>query len=54
MHTDKDKDGKISISELTPDEAGLIQAAVNMLAELTDKKEHARFLRKLAMQIDKV
>lgn len=53
MQTTTISDGTITINDLTPDEAGLIQAAVMQLAEQTDNKEHARLLRRIAMQIDK-
>lgn len=53
MYTDKDNNDKISINDLTSDEAELVQAAVMQLAEQTDNKEHARLLRRIAMQIDK-
>lgn len=53
MFVNKNNDEKISIDGLTASEAGLIQSAILILAEQTDNKEHARTLRRVAMQIDK-
>lgn len=53
MYTDRDNNEKISIGDLTADEAELIQTAVIRLAEDTNNPEHARILRRVAMNIDK-
>lgn len=53
MHSEPfDTEGYIVLNNISQDEAGLIQAAVLMLAEQTDQRDHARILRRIAIEID--
>ena len=53
MIIDKDQKGNITISELSPEQAELLQIAVLGLSEgQALQPDHERFLRKIAIQID--
>ena len=52
MYADIDKDGKVSLHDMAPAEAELIQTAAIRFAEETNS--NASTLRKVAMEIDKV
>ena len=52
MYADIDEDGKVSLHDMVPAEAELIQTAAIRLAEETNS--NASTLRKVAMEIDKV
>lgn len=51
MYTDIDKDGRISINDMTPSEAEIIETAIARLVEQLPQQEQRRF-RGLLINLD--
>lgn len=54
MYAEKDNRGEIAIHAINEEEGALIQTAALRLAEQSPIPEHARKLRRLAMDLDKM